>query len=182
MAVKIHLRSGMDRNILIAVALFGAWFILLILSPMLVPSGSVTDLSGRVLVLDNIDAYSDMNPLSKTIYILGDYNCHQDRDRSLFINDNQMPFCSRDVGIFVGLLAGSIIALFVLIRIKITVLLIGFIPFVVDGAVQLVTDYESTNVLRIVTGALAGSMFALFLCEKIAVPTEIDIISQDQKA
>jgi len=149
---------------------------------MLVPSGSVTDLSGRVLVLDNMDAYRDMNPLSKTIYILGDYNCHQIKERSLFINDNQMPFCSRDVGIFIGLLAGAVIALFVLIRIKITMLLIGFIPFAVDGAVQLITDYESTNVLRIVTGALVGSMFALFLCEKIAVPTEIDIISQDQKA
>ena len=175
----IHLRNGIDRNILIAVALFGAWFVLLVLSPMLVPGGSVANLSGRVLVLDNMDAYRDMNPLSKTIYILGDYNCHQIRERSLFINDNQMPFCSRDVGIFIGLLVGTVIALFVFIRIKLTVLLIGFVPFVADGALQLVTDYESINAIRIATGALAGAMFALFLCEKIALPTEKEIISKD---
>lgn len=178
--MKIRLRKDIDRNILIAVILFGAWFALLVISPMLVPGGSVTDLSGRVLVLDNRDAYRDMNPLSKTIYILGDYNCHQDRDRSFFVNDNQMPFCSRDVGIFVGLLAGAMIALFVLVRIKLTVLLIGFVPFVVDGVSQLATDYESTNALRIATGALAGGMFALFLCERIAKPTEREVILEDQ--
>lgn len=178
----IHLRSGIDRNILIAVVLFGTWFVLLVLSPMLIPSGSVTDLSGRVLVLDNMDAYRDMNPLSKTIYILGDYNCHQINERSLFINDNQMPFCTRDVGIFIGLLVGAVIALFVFIRFKLTVLLIGFVPLVVDGALQLATDYESANAIRIATGALAGAMFALFLCEKIAVPTEREIISENLEA
>ncbi|TFG67847.1 MAG: DUF2085 domain-containing protein, partial [Methanomassiliicoccus sp.] len=89
--------------------------------------------------------------------------CHQLADRSYFINGNQMPFCARDLGLFIGLAIGSGIVTFYRYKIHPILVLIGLVPLALDGGVQLLTDYESNNTLRMITGFIAGLVLALLL-------------------
>lgn len=143
--------------------IFSVWLIIVILIPFSLPSGSVTDLSGKVGEIDNGGALEGMNPVARVIYTIGDVNCHQLSERSLFINGNQMPFCSRDLGIFIGLVIGVILALLLDLRISILVFILTLIPMGVDGLLQVLTDYQSANGLRLVTGIIAGAGVSLLL-------------------
>ncbi|MCQ5375427.1 MAG: DUF2085 domain-containing protein [Methanomassiliicoccales archaeon] len=148
--------------------LFVGWFLIIIISPFLVPSNTVSDLSGFVGQIDNSDIVEKMNPLPRIIYTIGDIYCHQKSDRSFFVNGNQMPFCARDFGIFAGLTLGMLIALLVpKIKINAITFVLMFIPLVIDGTLQLLTSYESTNPLRLVTGILAGIAVAMLLSSLI---------------
>ena len=73
--------------------------------------GVTGDLSGSVGLYDNKEVIQKMNPINKIVYYLGDVNCHQLSHRSYEYNNNQMPFCARDVGIFAGLSVGFIFSL-----------------------------------------------------------------------
>lgn len=166
MKVPIPRWSDMKRSRKARVTMliiFSAWLIIVVLSPFSLPSGSVTDLSGKVGEIDNGEALEGMNPVARIIYAIGDINCHQLTERSLFINGNQMSFCSRDLGIFIGLVAGVSLALLLDIRISILVFLLTLIPMGVDGLLQILTDYQSTNSLRLVTGIVAGAGVSLLL-------------------
>ncbi|MBC7107584.1 MAG: DUF2085 domain-containing protein [Methanomassiliicoccales archaeon] len=148
--------------------LFSIWFLVILTSPFLVPSDTVNDLSGFVGQIDNAEIVERMNPLPRIIYTIGDIYCHQKSDRSYFINGNQMPFCARDFGIFAGLTLGMLIALLApKIRINAITFVLMFIPLVIDGALQLLTSYESTNPLRLFTGILAGIAVAMLLSSLI---------------
>ena len=48
-------------------------------------------------------AWSEVNFYAAIIYGFGDVNCHQKSERSWEVNNNQLPVCTRDVGIFAGL-------------------------------------------------------------------------------
>ena len=139
------------------------WLALVVLSPYMVPSGTLTDLSGRVGYQDNAETLSELSPLPRVVYHIGDSQCHQIVNRSYFLNENQMPFCARDVGLFIGLAAGSLFALFVRLSVNPLFLLIGLVPIAIDGGLQLVTSYESFNALRLATGIVAGAALALLL-------------------
>ena len=149
--------------VLVMFVITSTWLALVVLSPYLVPAGTLTDLSGLVGVRDNAEAFSDLDPIPRTIYTIGDSQCHQIADRSYFLNDNQMPFCSRDLGLFIGLVAGSTVSLFIVIRINPVFLLAGLAPIGIDGGIQAVTSYESNNSLRVVTGIIAGIALSLLL-------------------
>ena len=97
-----------------------------------------------------------MNPISRLAYYLGDVNCHQKLERSYSYNQNQMPFCARDVGIFAGLTIGFTYALGRRIELTLPLILLSLVPIGIDGTVQLLTDYESTNTKRVITGLIAG--------------------------
>ena len=146
-----------------ALVFFTAWLILVVAAPFLLPAGSVTDLSGKASSVDNYDQISKMNPLPGAIYLFGDMNCHQLADRSFFLNENQMPFCARDVGIFLGLTGGMLAVLLLSPRFSWPVLLVLMLPILVDGGVQLTGWYESNNALRLMTGVLGGIGGAYFL-------------------
>jgi uncharacterized membrane protein len=160
------------------------WALLVLVAPMLVPAGTLTDLSGRVGVHDNDILFDELSPVPHAVYYIGDAECHQLANRSFFINDNQMPFCARDVGLFVGLAAASGVATFIRYKINPLFVLAGLVPLGVDGGLQLVTEYESNNLLRVATGLLAGTVLALLLahfmfalqdeepCEESACPDE----------
>ena len=115
------------------------------------------------------------------IYLFGDLNCHQKHTRSYEINENQMPICARDIGIFSGGTVGFFILFFAtpytgfyrtffsilperfqeraLKRKRllfILILILSVVPTGFDGSYQLVSDYESTNFTRITTGFLFG--------------------------
>lgn len=146
-----------------ALVFFTAWLILVIAAPFTLPAGSVTDLSGRASVIDDAEQVGRMNPLAAAVYFIGDINCHQLAERSFFLNGNQMPFCSRDVGIFIGLAAGMLAVLLLSPRFSWPILALLVLPILIDGGVQLTGLYESNNLLRVITGALGGIGASYFL-------------------
>jgi uncharacterized membrane protein len=144
-------------------AFFLFFTLLVFLVPFTLTPGQVTDLSGRVGNIDNGGQLSSMNPLAAAVYWLGDANCHQIAARSFFLNGNQMPFCARDVSIFAGLVIGLALALFAIPRPNLWLVMLGFVPIALDGGAQIVLDYQSSNLLRAITGLLAGFCVAMLL-------------------
>jgi uncharacterized membrane protein len=169
--VKFSLRKSFDRNILFVLAVFGALLLLLLVSPYLVEPGKFKDLSGSVLTVDNQAQFSGINPVAWLVYSFGDLNCHQLKERSYFLNDNQMPMCSRDTGIFIGLFAGAFAFSLFAFELKRRWLLIGLLPLILDAGVQAVSSYESDNSIRVITGAIAGISVAVFICLSVAKPS-----------
>jgi len=156
--------------ILLIIFLFcSVWLALVLVSPYLVPSDTLTDLSGSVNVRDNVEQFKDLNTLPKIVYSIGDVECHQIKERSYFLNGNEMPFCARDLGLFAGLAAGFGLVTFIRIRTNPFLLLLGLLPLGLDGGIQLLTDYESNNLLRLATGIIAGVALALIIAQFVFV-------------
>ncbi|MEC7349572.1 MAG: DUF2085 domain-containing protein, partial [Candidatus Thermoplasmatota archaeon] len=105
---------------------------------------------------DNKEVIEEMNFLAKFIYYVGDLNCHQLSQRSYSYNDNQMSFCVRDTGIFLGLVLGFMYASRKKIVLTLPLVIATLLPIGLDGTIQLLTDYESTNPKRLITGLIAG--------------------------
>ena len=80
--------------------------------------------------------------------------CHQRPERSFFVKGYQMPVCARCEGELIGTLI-SLIAIW-FIRPTFPVLAILMVPMVLDGLIQALTKYESTNGRRLTTGILFG--------------------------
>lgn len=135
----------------------------MIIAPLTLPPNSVQDLTGKVGTIENEEITKDMNPYAKHYYQAGDFNCHTIKERSFFINGNQMPFCVRDVAIFFGLAIGLGLVLFMRIPLKWWWIIGGLIPIGLDGGLQLITSYESNNLFRLLTGGLAGLVTAFAL-------------------
>ena len=136
--------------------LLWGWLSLLLFSPYMIDNGSTGDLSGVVGKYDNRDVIEEMNFLAKFIYYVGDLNCHQLSHRSYSYNDNQMSFCARDTGIFLGLVMGFMYASRKRIVLTLPLVIAALLPIGLDGTIQLLTDYESTNPKRLITGLIAG--------------------------
>ena len=141
-------------------------------------------------------AWMELNPIFALTYAIGDLNCHQKHERSWKINDNQMPICVRDVGILFGIILGALIFMLkgvnrwtlrdtfltiipdkyldeIYVRDKRIFVMIGIIfasiiPIGIDGLVQLLTNYESNNSIRLITGIMAGFTLGWLICSMIA--------------
>lgn len=136
--------------------LLWGWLSLLLFSPYLIESGTTGDLSGIVGKYDNKEVIEEMNIIARGIYYIGDLNCHQLSHRSYSYNDNQMSFCARDTGIFLGLVVGFMYASRKRTVLTLPLVIAALIPIGLDGTIQLLTDYESTNPRRLITGLIAG--------------------------
>ena len=152
---------GKWNKIFLSLTVF--WTLMILTSPLIITNGETGDLSGRVGIYDNKEVIQNMNPLSKLIYYIGDLNCHQLSQRSYEYNENQMPFCARDVGIFAGLTFGFVWALGRRIELTLPMIILALIPIGLDGTIQLFTDYESTNIRRVATGLIAGVVTGISL-------------------
>ena len=153
-------------SIFIFFVLFSLWILLQFLAPLALPKGSVSDLSGLVAISDNEDTINDMGLPWGFVYSAGDRLCHQKAERSFFINDNQMPFCSRCTAIWLGLVIGLGFMVFYKIQLNekfLFAILISFVPIGVDGIGQLFGFWESTNVIRVITGLLIGGVCGVAL-------------------
>jgi uncharacterized membrane protein len=194
------------------------FFISFFLAPLLLPTGSVPELGGRANAWDyaTVDgafskgntpdslaymhedgtlhmrepfAWTELDPYTGFIYMFGDLNCHNKHERSWEINGNQMPVCTRDVGIFFGLAIGGLVYsrygynrwtikdsclsllpdrwLEKIYRTnRRTMAWIGMgavlcVPLLIDGFTQLLTSYESNNFTRPLTGAPFGIGIAI---------------------
>lgn len=168
------------------------------LTPLMLPSGTVSRLDGIIGGMDNVEAVGELPVWARPVYLFGDFESNQMQRRSLFMNDNQMPVGARDAGMFIGFFLGAITSLFALPRVeeedraatllrfqrkinfegrpnlvKLTMLLL-MAPLVLDVGLQLVTQimhgqgliyfyYESSNILRLITGILFGLPLACYL-------------------
>ena len=142
-----------------------SWVIVLLITPAIAAEDTIhfgpkgfTGLDEHYQEIENID-----NPFSRVVYHSGDRMCHMKEPRSLTINGNQMSYCSRCFAIFFGLALGAAITSFVVFDLKWWLLLVGIIPIGLDGGLQLITPYESNNVLRLFTGGLFGAVTTLTL-------------------
>ena len=186
------------------------------LVPFYLPSGTVPELSGRANSIDyysddswgNVQtesqsglghnqsehgsfAWSELDFYAAFIYAFGDFNCHNKAERSWHINDNQMPVCVRDVGIFAGLAIGGFLFsrkglnrwtirdsfLSILpddrmenvykknnrMKLLLLIAVLTIAPMGFDGFIQLFTDYESNALMRLLTGLPFGMFIGLFL-------------------
>lgn len=80
--------------------------------------------------------------------------CHCRDDRSFHYHGRRFPVCARCTGELVGILAAALCYPWV----RVSALWAAFlmVPMVLDGGVQALTPYESTNTRRFVTGLLFG--------------------------
>ncbi|MDI6917945.1 MAG: DUF2085 domain-containing protein [Thermoplasmatales archaeon] len=192
----------MNKNtpVIVLLILSVIWSSSLFLAPMSVENGTVhlSD-NGKANSVDYSEIWNTMPLYPRIIYYIGDFNCHQMGSRSYFINGNQMPVCSRDVGVFIGMSIGFLTAFFtdtssgvcraiisifpkrirskILSRINSRILAaiiisVFIFPMIVDGFLQLTTAYESTNPTRTLTGFLFGWILALFFGSFIASSVE----------
>jgi len=91
--------------------------------------------------------------------------CHGIPRRCIYLWNVPMPICARCVAIYGGLLAG--VLLFALLphleeMTARVIVITSAVPLAIDGLTQLATIRESTNVLRLITGLLAGTAFAFW--------------------
>ncbi|MCK4365241.1 MAG: DUF2085 domain-containing protein [Thermoplasmatales archaeon] len=152
-------REKSSRLIIILFICFFIWILLQFLAPLALPQGSVNDLTGFVGLADNEDQIENMPAPWGSIYGCGDRLCHQKEHRSFILNDNQMPFCVRCVAIWLGLAIGLASMIFYKIELNgkfLLVILFGLIPIAIDGLGQHFELWESTNLVRFITGLLVG--------------------------
>ncbi len=152
-------RGRFSKTVIAFFVLFFLWVALQVLAPMFLPQDSVVDLTGNTVIADNEGAISKMPFPWNAIYSTGDSLCHQKAERSFFINDNQMPFCSRCTGIWLGLAIGLGFMIFYRIQLDeklIFLIIMGLVPIGIDGLGQLFGFWESTNVIRLITGLMTG--------------------------
>lgn len=199
----------------------GFIFISFFLAPLTLEPGTVTNVDGRANAFDFFDDegwgssgnegiaqnqgddhlhegyhWSEMNPYAGFVYAFGDLNCHQKHERSWVLNDNQLPVCTRDLGIFAGMILAGVMftqrgwnrwtvrdtCLSVLPESILestyknnrrTLLWIGCglllcSPLIFDGFLQLLTSYESDNLKRIITGLPFGFGLGILMCSMFA--------------
>ena len=135
------------------------WVVFQFLAPVMIPSNSLPDLSGTVGISDNQAVFEDMGFPWNVIYSIGDRLCHQKVERSLVLNGNQMPFCTRCTAIWIGLAIGLGFMVFFTIELNekfLVLILLSLVPLGIDGVGQLLGFWESTNLLRFLTGIPAG--------------------------
>ena len=156
----MQLRAKYFRSVIfIFFVFFSLWILLQFLAPLALPKGSVSNLSGLVAISDNEDTINDMGFPWNFVYSTGDRLCHQKAERSFFINDNQMPFCSRCTAIWLGFVIGLGFMVFYKIQLNekfLFAIILSLVPIGVDGVGQLLGLWESTNIVRVITGLLIG--------------------------
>ncbi|WP_407424883.1 DUF2085 domain-containing protein [Methanobrevibacter sp.] len=85
--------------------------------------------------------------------------CHRMPERSFFIGGHQFPVCARCTGFYITLILYFIYAYFFFVDYTpflIALAVIFLIPAILDGLTQLLTDSQSNNALRFLTGLLGG--------------------------
>lgn len=164
LTIDLKRNEKLNWHLFVPAILLLIWVILLFLSPLLIaPNTIYLGNNGKVSVMDN-ESYINShihNPIFRAVYLVGDFMCHQHADRSFFINGNQMPFCARCTGIFLGMAFGAFVGSFFRVRIGLGLYILIILPMGIDGVLQLLTPYESTNLIRIITGMLVGTFTSM---------------------
>ena len=83
------------------------------------------------------------------------FGCHARPDRSFYFRGKQFPICARCTGELIGIIAGIPIAI-IWGYPYFYVAVLMMVPLILDGTIQKLTSYESTNIRRLLTGILFG--------------------------
>lgn len=83
------------------------------------------------------------------------FACHRMPERSFFFRNVQFPICARCTGILVGYILGLIYAL-IFGELSVFIIIVLFLPLIIDGGFQYLGKWVSTNNRRFITGILAG--------------------------
>lgn len=144
--------------------------------------GSILDIKTDVLVdYTNFNSIIINGGYKEFLYFIGEKTCHQMHDRSLLINNNQIPICFRCIGIYIGTSITFILSLlkkpqgtFLVSLCKLVstnkvkilsqcnlykIVIIGILlssPMIIDLTLQNYTLYASNNSIRFFTGILFG--------------------------
>lgn len=161
----------------------------MVMAPYQLPPGSATDLDGAANMVDHATMIAGFPWPARLAYAVGDLVCHQQQDRSWTFGGNQAPVDSRMFAMFLAANLGFAVALATRSRPGFSAgwervlgprrawlgasrrpvgalwlsLAWATAPVALDAGLQLVTTYESTNVVRTVTGAWTGAWGALWL-------------------
>ena len=74
-------------------------------------SDEITNLDGKVGIIDHRDIWYSLGIIKGSVYAFGDWGCHQETARSFHIGSSQMPICIRETMILVGVIIGSVVVL-----------------------------------------------------------------------
>jgi len=95
-----------------------------------------------------------------------DFICHGKKDRCLTLFGYRFPICSRCTGFYSGIGVGFLLY-FLFFDFSAELLfifsIISLLPLFIDGALQELTGYESTNVRRLFTGLVCGLFIGMDL-------------------
>ena len=167
-----------------------AWSVSNVIAPYSIPPGSAAYLDGSANVIDNGDRYNAYWFYPQVVYYLGDAQCHQLSYRSIWLNGNQMPMDARMESIYLFANVGLLAAMFTIPSTSVSqglvnalpkrlrawgrkhlgpevlagaVVFLGILPVAADGFGQLLTPYESTNLIRVLTGIPTGFVAGLLV-------------------
>ena len=158
--LKVHRSQHFSIGIFIAFLFTLLFFLGMVLSPFLIPADTIHFGESGTVGGDDFGDEIDLkinNSIASFYYKMGDLNCHQRESRSWELNGNQLPFCARDTAIFFGLVLGALITLFFVFELNYLLIILAFVPIGLDGGLQLMTSYESNNIMRLITGTIAGA-------------------------
>ena len=94
------------RNVMLAFTVIAGFMTaMFVIAPLVAPYGIYHSLDGSPCFIDHSWSISDFP------YLIGDFLCHQEQDRSFVLNGSQMPVCSRDIGLIFGLTLGCLFCL-----------------------------------------------------------------------
>jgi uncharacterized membrane protein len=158
-------------------------FVSFIVSPYFVKNGTI-DLGDDGVVggeehEETIQGIED--PFARFVYSFGERFCHQKESRSWNLNGNQMPVCTRDVGLFFGLVLGCMLGASYGKSFHIIAVLLLITPMVIDGGLQALTGYESFNLLRLITGILGGIGIGGFINGSIVYVVKAALVKRVKK-
>jgi uncharacterized membrane protein len=106
--------------------------------------------------------------LAGLLYFFFKPTCHQLPERSFLVFGYPMAVCARCFGVYAGFLAAALLYPLILpVDNRKTpskwLLLLAVAPMGFDGGVQLLTAYESNNLLRLITGAVCGGSLTFYI-------------------
>jgi uncharacterized membrane protein len=122
------------------------------------------------------------------VYLLGSRICHQIAERSFYLADAQLPVCARCTGIYAGLAAGAMYAIFATLSRRVPgsdpggksihgdsrlrrvrgVLAIGALPTLVTVLVEWMGLWQTSNLTRAIAGAALGIAVGLVVIAALA--------------
>ncbi len=168
------------------------WTASFFIAPFTMAPGTFAFQVGTANQMNHWNIWSQLWIYPQAVYAFGDIQCHQLWFRSLWLNGNQLPMCARMTSMYLfanfGLVAAALaepstsagqvmvnampawirrrLARFGPDRAGAIIVVVGLLPVAIDGFYQLfsdITHYESTNVMRILTGAPGGFVGGLLV-------------------
>ncbi|MFC2145698.1 DUF2085 domain-containing protein, partial [Actinomycetota bacterium] len=116
-----------------------------------------------------------MQTLIDILHFLGGGLCHQEVDRTFSVGMLNMPVCSRDTGIYLGIFISLITIILIERRrkgevpsLKIILITVGvFLIMGLDVVLSFLGIIDSNNIIRLITGFFTG-WFMVFLLLSLA--------------